>query len=81
MIETIPITSRELVRRLKKLVDFVSDSDNRIIDPQKYALNYARLVHLGAEYRDRLDTPYVKHNLTDRRYSYILRTLGEFEAK
>lgn len=79
MIETLPITSRELVRRLRKLIDFVADSENRIIDPEGYANAYARMVHLGREYRGKLDTPYVKHNLTDRRMGYLLNALGEFE--
>jgi hypothetical protein len=81
MIETLHIGSRDLLRRLKELVDFVSDSDNKIIDPSRYAINYARLINLAKENRERMDTKFIRHNLTPRRYDYILRLLGEYEAE
>lgn len=77
MIPTMDLTQRELVKRLKELVDYVADPDSRIQDPQKFAEAYARLVNLATLYPDKFGTKYVQHNLGIKRIAYIRELLGE----
>lgn len=76
MIPSIDLSQKELVRRLRGLVDFVSDPENRIKDPQKFAEYYARLINLASLYPEKLKRKYVVHNLGIKRIQYIEKLMG-----
>ncbi len=76
MIPSIELSQRELVHRLRDLVDYVADPESRLKDPQKFAESYARLMNLISLYPDKLEKKFVRHNVGQRRLDYIERLLG-----
>lgn len=77
MIPVGQLSQREFTRRLRDLVDFVEDPENRYLEPEKFAESYARIVKLATLYPEKLKTKYVMHNLGKRRIDYIERLMGE----
>jgi hypothetical protein len=76
LIPTNPLTSRDLVRRLREIVDRVSDPEYRIRNPQEFAMDYHIMITLAKENHEKLDTVYAVHNLGVARREYIERCLS-----
>ena len=80
MIPSERLPQRELVKRLRELVDYVSDPDHLFTEPVRYAESYARLISLARIHRAQLETRYVQHNIGKRRSIYICRLMGEWNG-
>jgi len=70
------LSQRELVRRLRDLVDFVKDPERRYLEPDVFAEKYSRLINLAYRYEDLLDRKYIIHNLGKKRIAYIRSLMG-----
>jgi|GEM_PF-5572586 len=70
-----PLTSKEFIRRLRELVDFVKDPESRYADPDRFAQSYARIIRLANMYPEKFETRYVIHNLGQKRIAYIRQLL------
>ena len=74
---SIQLSTNELTRRLKELIDIVADPDAPILDPAKYTQAYARLLNLVTFHPDKMNTPYVLHNLGAARVDFLSKLTGQ----
>ena len=77
MIPVGQLSQREFTRRLRSLVDFVQDPENRYLEPERFAESYSRIVKLAALYPDYFEKKYIVHNLGKNRIGYIEQLMGE----
>ena len=70
------LSGRQLISRLRELVDRVSDQEYRFRYPDAFALDYHVLLHLVETNKDVIYTKSVIHNLGKRRMQYIDELLG-----
>jgi len=77
MIPTRELTHRDLVRRLRDLVDKVSDPEYRLRQPQQFAEDYHVMITIAQDNYIKLNSPYATHNLGKWRREYIEKCLTE----
>jgi hypothetical protein len=65
------ISQREFTRRMRMMVDFIKDPENRYTDPQTFASYFSRIVILATTYPEMFEATHVKHNLGIKRIKYI----------
>jgi hypothetical protein len=71
LIPTRELSQRELVRRLKELVDSVLDPEYRIKHPEAFAKDYHCIVMIVSRQKTQLHTKYVSHNLGQARLQFL----------
>lgn len=71
LIPTRELSQRELVRRLKELVDSVLDPEYRIKHPVAFAKDYHCIVMIVSRQKAQLHTKYISHNLGQARLQFL----------
>lgn len=78
---SIKLSTNELTRRLKDLIDIVADPDAPILDPAKYSKAYARLLNLITTHPDKMKSHYVLHNLGAARVDFLSELTGQIYVR
>lgn len=81
MIPSRGLTQDELIRRLKTLVDILSDPDTPILTPALYAESYARLLNLISKHPEKMRSKHVLHNLGAERVRFLSDLTGKIYVR